>query len=1491
MPASITWRALGIAAAALLAAAACAKSAGSGSPGQGSSATPGAAATTPEPSLDDPARLPEALLELQEILDAKMRLAQPAARADAVGGLAARHTSALLSAWKTGKATPVVRERALGILVRTAPYTADPALRKQVVTEAFLPTLEAFRDGTEAPTPAARVVDALGALASPPLPGAPLLEAGLVQAVVERIADVAKAVRGSWACRERYVRVSGRTSAVGDEERLLLSCIDTTAKCLRAFPGADAEATGLHLLVDALRESPLWQHTSVTLAAVKALDRVGPKLTREGAILAAPALVEALLPRSEARPAQSAGVVDGESLPYAPSAEPEQAEAFPRHPLTEGTDNPYLQLMVVAPPAAGEDVELVIQEKPQEEDPLGRRNAEDVDRMAGVRGPRDQNNPHMARTEMLEQVARTGAVSALQDLRDLGASHGPFGAGAADSPAANDDPLPRLARQALVHLAATDEAHREVVLHELLRGLNVDPDGELAEALPDLPALGKNDRLELLGQPCGSTLGIACAEKEAALREFRDQARGPNRAACNRGADPDRPGSGFDWGLETGAIWSRLGEVLADVLPLVRPGKPLDSTPKAGLAVRALQAQVRLAVDWAAKVRTAERALDAAVEACPDLMSTREGAADGCDAAVLAAGGAAQTELKALADFDDDFQFQAVNERLWRSAAAARVLGLLGATGPGDETLRQVLQLAQFSLDHLNGFRITPLQAFPQLVLRFRARFAPSGGAVLPQPVFPALLSAVQYFQRPTPEVLNFLLHVMAASELAAENQNATIEAEKLSLVNADVVTFRALAARAFFAVFRHDPALPDADTYRRLFELYTGDVQILRALQKNTDRDPDFQLWPPIPRPAEGATAVTGEADQDWLAAPPPVPAFFTFDTYRDALAACVLPATEDNKPEDKRDRSKWLRELGDPQKLAYCRKWVEPWASESADESASQDIPRLQLKDSRCWTVMRTLHEDEYQFCDAVQKGRTPAKELGLTREHCDRVLEEDDTYMYCVDLRFAPEYLESGKPTLWGCYDRFPWLRGREPLGPACDHLASRVLAATMYVKLRSAAGVAAPDGVTFDRLESHMTLPELTVFAATFGTEQSQELFRKFDALVAELAKVQVDFPVFQRPGTDAAVATATVPKPEGVEGPRFVAQPWYRHDEWIARAPRDFSDLRATFEVLCRPEADPSASACAPDGGTLGNAMKLTVEGNAPGPLLEDAAGLAILLRRGDLVGVGELREALSDVDERCLAGGSYSADCLLEAVRASDGPPTVADLDRRVRALYLLAAMPDLGGEAVGGRLAELASAEDADPRFAGPLAFALRKLQPDCGPATEACERLRLGSFLLDDWNLADSAAGDAGRVLVVDDADFGRRGGRMGRGRSGSTGSAGGTSPDLRLGEATTFGGLSKEVIRRIVQQHRGRIRHCYEAALRTRPDLQGRVTVKFVIEPQGNVSTAEAVGNTTEDEALGQCIAAVVKRMSFPQADGITACSYPFMLQMVGPEDGGW
>ena len=94
---------------------------------------------------------------------------------------------------------------------------------------------------------------------------------------------------------------------------------------------------------------------------------------------------------------------------------------------------------------------------------------------------------------------------------------------------------------------------------------------------------------------------------------------------------------------------------------------------------------------------------------------------------------------------------------------------------------------------------------------------------------------------------------------------------------------------------------------------------------------------------------------------------------------------------------------------------------------------------------------------------------------------------------------------------------------------------------------------------------------------------------------------------------------------------------------------------------------------------------------------------------------------------------------------------------------------------------------------------------------------------------------------------------------------------------------GRLPPEVIQRIVRQHLGRVRLCYENALRTNPTLQGHVAVKFVIDREGAVSTAMNNGSYLPDPAVIACVVNAFKGLSFPQPEGgIVTVVYPLTFQ---------
>ncbi len=105
----------------------------------------------------------------------------------------------------------------------------------------------------------------------------------------------------------------------------------------------------------------------------------------------------------------------------------------------------------------------------------------------------------------------------------------------------------------------------------------------------------------------------------------------------------------------------------------------------------------------------------------------------------------------------------------------------------------------------------------------------------------------------------------------------------------------------------------------------------------------------------------------------------------------------------------------------------------------------------------------------------------------------------------------------------------------------------------------------------------------------------------------------------------------------------------------------------------------------------------------------------------------------------------------------------------------------------------------------------------------------------------------------------------------------------PSVSTSAAIVRGSLSKTVIRRVVRRHINEIRFCYEQGLRKRPDISGRVEIKFLISGLGVVQSSAVKSSTVDDPSVESCITRTVRRMTFPQPEGggIVIVTYPFTL----------
>lgn len=98
---------------------------------------------------------------------------------------------------------------------------------------------------------------------------------------------------------------------------------------------------------------------------------------------------------------------------------------------------------------------------------------------------------------------------------------------------------------------------------------------------------------------------------------------------------------------------------------------------------------------------------------------------------------------------------------------------------------------------------------------------------------------------------------------------------------------------------------------------------------------------------------------------------------------------------------------------------------------------------------------------------------------------------------------------------------------------------------------------------------------------------------------------------------------------------------------------------------------------------------------------------------------------------------------------------------------------------------------------------------------------------------------------------------------------------------GDTAVSGRLPAQVIQRVVRQNFGRLRMCYEQGLARNPNLEGRVSVRFVIGRDGAVSAVSGSGDLP-DAGATSCVMSAFYGIAFPAPEnGIVKVTYPLMF----------
>jgi hypothetical protein len=97
---------------------------------------------------------------------------------------------------------------------------------------------------------------------------------------------------------------------------------------------------------------------------------------------------------------------------------------------------------------------------------------------------------------------------------------------------------------------------------------------------------------------------------------------------------------------------------------------------------------------------------------------------------------------------------------------------------------------------------------------------------------------------------------------------------------------------------------------------------------------------------------------------------------------------------------------------------------------------------------------------------------------------------------------------------------------------------------------------------------------------------------------------------------------------------------------------------------------------------------------------------------------------------------------------------------------------------------------------------------------------------------------------------------------------------------------GGMSREMVKRVIDLHLEEIQYCYESALMENPAIMGRIVYEWKILLSGKVGEVRIASSTVNSHQIHDCIKASIQSWQFPKPVGTeVVVSYPFVFDLVG------
>jgi len=211
--------------------------------------------------------------------------------------------------------------------------------------------------------------------------------------------------------------------------------------------------------------------------------------------------------------------------------------------------------------------------------------------------------------------------------------------------------------------------------------------------------------------------------------------------------------------------------------------------------------------------------------------------------------------------------------------------------------------------------------------------------------------------------------------------------------------------------------------------------------------------------------------------------------------------------------------------------------------------------------------------------------------------------------------------------------------------------------------------------------------------------------------------------------------------------------------------------------------------------------------------------------------------------------------------------------NRNVNQVGILSMLGDSKGAQVQSAVAEVTNLDAVQSANSGQAKFKVGGIKGKLGTSEVSVSGGDVVATKGNSQVLRSYGAGGDGRVAALEKGDVGQKK-VMGM-------------VQANLNKSVKIrGGMSREAVKRVIEQHLDEVTYCYETALISNPSIKGRITMEWKILMSGTVGEVRIKSSTIKSPEIYGCIKSAIKTWQFPRPVGNeVVVSYPFIFDIVG------